>query len=136
VSGRRPFARDERGASALEFAFVLPLLAVLTVGGLQLAWALHCASSVRWSLETSARALVLDPQITADQVRSVMLSRLGGTIDPSAVTVALTPDMSTPGVRVIRATSTYQATLAVAFLPAVPLRFSATTTVPAPAPPS
>jgi len=123
---------DEGGATALEFALVAPLLIVLLVGTFQLAWAMHCAASVRWSLETNARSLLMTPGTTADQLKTAMVSQLGGVADTSNLTVTLTTDSSIAGAKVLVAASTYTASLAVPMLAAQTLTFNAKTSVPSP----
>jgi len=125
-------AGAESGATALEFALVAPVLIVFLFGTFQLAWALHCAASVRWSLETNARTLLLNPSTTAAQLKSAMLTQLSGVADASNITVALANDNSTPNAPMVRASSTYQANLAIPFLSAKALTFNAQTEVPLP----
>lgn len=121
--------RDERGATALEFALVSPVLILLLVGAFQVAWAVHCASTVRWTLEAASRALLLDPTTTQDQIKSAMVAKLNGLVDSSKLTVSLTTDASS-GTQMFVVSSTYAAPLAIPFARAQTLNFKATTSVP------
>ena len=132
---RRPladFKGAETGATALEFALVSPVLIVFLLGSIQLGWALHCAASVRWSLETNARSLLLNPATTADQLKTAMLTQLSGLADTHNVTVSLANDTTTPNAPMLLASSVYQTTLAIPLLPHQSLTFNAQTEVPKP----
>lgn len=134
VSVRRPRAglRDESGATALEFALVIPVFIALLIGTFQVAWVMHCAGTVRWSLESSARSLLLDPTITQDQLSAAVLAKLSGLVDTRRVTVTLVSDSTTPGAPVLRASTTYQPTVSIPFVASWPLTLRATTAVPTP----
>jgi Flp pilus assembly protein TadG len=123
---------DSSGATALEFALISPPLIMLLVGGIQLTWALHCAASVRWSLETNARGLMLNPTETASTLRSAMLTSLNGKATASDLTVTITQDTSNAASTLLVATSTFHATLAVPFVSSAPLTFTSVTKVPSP----
>ena len=128
----RRLLRDRTGAAAMEFALLLPVVATSIVGLLQFAWALHCAASVRWALETSARSLLMNPSATAQDVKSAMAARLTNVADMSNVSIALSTQTANGGARVIHAASTYVYNLQIMFLPAWRLTFNAATDVPAP----
>lgn len=122
---RRRFAADERGASAVEFALIAPLLVIVLFGVFQVGWALHCASSVRYALEESARALSIDPDLTAGEVQAAMRRRLTAFADPEfTVAIARTPGPA--GLVVTELTSDYVHALAVPLLPVWDIRFEAT----------
>jgi Flp pilus assembly protein TadG len=129
---RRLNLRDASGATALEFALISPALIMLIIGGFQLAWTLHCAATVRWSLETNARNLMLDPTETADTLKSAMVSAINGAARADDLTVTITQDASNPGSKLAVATSVYRTTLSVPFVTAIPMSFTAVTKVPTP----
>lgn len=129
---RRTLAGDQSGASAVEFAMVAPLLVVLLFGVFQVGWALHCASSVRYALEESARALSIDPDITAAEVEAAMRARLVRFADPE-ISVAIAADASTPGLDVTSLNATYVHALSVPMLPTWELRFESAAAVVRPA---
>jgi Flp pilus assembly protein TadG len=129
---RRLWAGDESGATAVEFALVIPVFLTVLIGTFQVAWVMHCAATVRYSLESSARSLLLDPTITQDQLQTAVLAKLSGMVDTRRVTIALTTDTSTTGAPVLRASSTYQPSLSIPFVASWPLTLRATTTVPTP----
>ena len=131
---RRHPIRDVSGATALEFALISPALIMMLIGGFQLGWALHCAATVRWSLETSARNLMIDPTETASTLKSAMLSALSGrtNVPSSALTVTIAQDTSNPASKLLVATSTYNTTLVIPFVTSTPLTFTSVTSVPTP----
>ncbi|HEY8003885.1 MAG TPA: TadE family protein [Phenylobacterium sp.] len=132
ASTRKRGLRDESGATALEFALVIPVFVALLLGTFQVAWVLHCAGTVRWSLESTARSLLLDPTITQDQLSTAVLGKLSGLVDTRRVTVTLVTDTTTTGAPVLRASTTYQPTLSIPFVASWPLTLHATTAVPTP----
>jgi Flp pilus assembly protein TadG len=123
---------DTSGATAMEFALISPLLVMMIVGGFQLAWAMHCAASVRWSLETNARGLMLNPSESAATLKTAMLNALGGKATPSSLSVTITQDTSNAASKLLVATSTYRTTLSVPFVASTPLTFTSVTKVPSP----
>jgi len=128
--GRRPDPRAESGATAVEFALVIPVFITLMIGTLQVAWIMHCASTVQFALEKSARSLLLDPTITEAQLKSAVLTKLSGMVDVTKVNITLTPDTSTAGAPVLRASSTYQPTLSIPLVADWSMTLRSTTTVP------
>ena len=119
--------RDEHGATAVEFALVSPMLFMLLVGIIQFGWLLHCAVSVRWSLEASARELLINPGATADQIKQDMLDRLNGLADSSNLSVSLTSATTATGDE-FQVQSTYSQAPFIPFLPRY--TFNSTVTVP------
>jgi Flp pilus assembly protein TadG len=131
VSARRRFLSDSSGAGAVEFAFVAPLLFAMLIGTVQLGWAFHCGSSVRYALEASARNILLNPAITEAQLKNAVVSKLDGIATADQVTVTLVTETS-GGVKVARLASVYNHDLSVMFLTSVPLQFQSSTSVPVP----
>jgi Flp pilus assembly protein TadG len=127
--GRKIDLRDSRGAIAVEFALLAPVFIMVLLGGFQLAWTLHCAATVKWSLETSARGLMLDKTESASTLKANMLALLNGRASASGLTVTITPVASAAG-NLLVASSTYNTTLVIPFVPDVPLTFNASTSVP------
>lgn len=124
----RALAGDTSGASAVEFGMIAPLLIVLLFGLFQVGWALHCASSVRYALDESARALSIDPDLTASQVEAAMRARLDEFADPE-ISVSISEDSATPGLRITNLRATYVHSLAVPMLPVWELRFQSAASV-------
>jgi len=123
--------RDDGGATAVEFALVSPVLILFLVGTFEVAWAMHCAASVRWALEKNARVLMLDPTKTADQIKSAMVTQLNGLVDTSKLSVTLSNDTSS-GTSMLKAESTFNVPIAIPFMDPQTLAFHASTEVPSP----
>lgn len=128
----RTLARDVSGASAVEFAMVAPFLIILLFGIFQVGWALHCASSVRYALERSARTLSINPMMTASDVEAGMRARLSRLADPE-ISVTLTRDSDLPGMLTTSLNATYVHSLSVPMLPVWDLRFQSAAVVVRPA---
>jgi Flp pilus assembly protein TadG len=127
---RRGWRSDERGATALEFALVIPVAIVFLIGVFQIAWAMHVAATVRWALERDSRVLMMTPTTTADQLKTAMVTDMHGVANPQSLTVALATDSSNPASKIINATSTFSYPLWIPFVPTRTLNFTATTAVP------
>ncbi len=60
--------RDRRGVSALEFAFVAPLLVLMIIGVLQMGLVFYGHSALRNAVSEGARYATIHPRPTAAQV--------------------------------------------------------------------
>jgi Flp pilus assembly protein TadG len=125
----RDAARDTSGATAVEFAMISPVLILAIVGGIQMAWTLHRAATVRWALEKNARNLMLNPSESADTLKTAMLGTLGGTASASDFTVTITTDSSGPNPMLV-ATSVFSTNLSVPFVHDEPISVTSVTKVP------
>jgi Flp pilus assembly protein TadG len=115
------FRRDEGGASATEFALVAPLFLAFIYGLFQVGWALHCASSVRYALEESARSVMLDENFTSSQVEGQMRARLSDIADPE-IDVAMTTETQS-GMTLVHLDATYVHDIVIPFLPPYEVTF-------------
>lgn len=134
MSARPAFLRrligDKRGATAVEFALISPFLMLMVFGGVQLGWALHCATSVRWATEGAARQIMFDPTVTATSVQASIRARLTGIADTTDLGVNIQTVAAGPGGAAAHVTSTYTHRLVVVFLPPYPLTFVSESVVP------
>lgn len=128
----RALAGDVSGASAVEFGMIAPLLIILLFGVFQVGWALHCASSVRYALDESARALSIDSNLTASEVEAAMRARLEELADPE-ISVSISEDSATPGLIITNLHALYVHSLAVPMLPVWELQFQSAAAVVRPA---
>ena len=115
VHGRR-FFRDRSGGAALEFALLGPVVLMFLIGFFQVAWAMYCASSVRYALHNSARALVLNPAMTQTDFQTMVKAA----VTPLAaqnVTVTLTKTTPGAGLQLSNATATYNYQIVIPFVP-------------------
>ncbi|NEX91887.1 TadE/TadG family type IV pilus assembly protein [Caulobacter sp. 17J65-9] len=120
---RRPrFGRDESGATAVEFAIVGPIFLMLLFVLINFGWAMHCASSVRYATEESARALAIDADVTPAVIRADIVKRLTQIADPD-VTVTVTKDRSTPKLQVADVVTSYKHHIGSPWIPAYTVNF-------------
>jgi Flp pilus assembly protein TadG len=123
VSARRRFIQDKSGGAVMEFALLGPVILMFMIGFFQVAWAMYCASSVRYALHNSARALVLDPSISQDQFQTMVRSA----VTPLAaqnVSVTLTKTSPNTGLQLSTATATYSYQIVIPFVPTYNGEFS------------
>jgi len=132
VSAERNRLADDRGASAVEFALLAPMLLIFLFGIFQLGLALHYGANVRWALENNARTLLLTPDTTQTQLKTAMLANLSDVPNTGSLAVTLTTDNTDPSAKMLKATSAYTYPLSIPMLPSVDLTFNANVTVPAP----
>jgi Flp pilus assembly protein TadG len=113
---RRRFLGNRSGGAALEFAFLGPVFLVFIIGFFQVAWAMYCASSVRYALHNSARALVLNPAMDQTTFQNLVMSA----VTPLAaqnVTVTLTKTSPGNGLQLSLAQATYNYQIVIPFVP-------------------
>jgi Flp pilus assembly protein TadG len=113
--GRR-YLCDRRGGAALEFAMLGPVFLMFIIGFFQVAWAMYCASSVRYALHNSARALVLNPSMSQTDFQTMVMSA----VTPLAaqnVTITLTKTSPGSGLQLSTATATYNYQIVIPFTP-------------------
>jgi Flp pilus assembly protein TadG len=130
--GRAPtrLFRHRGGATAVEFAMVLPVFVAMVFCVVQFGWAQHCNSSLRFALEKASRALLLDPTLTQPALQTMVQNTLQGMADPN-VTVNLQIN-TTGGSKVANLTGVYSTTLGVPSLASFPISYSTTVSTPLP----
>jgi Flp pilus assembly protein TadG len=107
----------------MEFALLGPVIIVFMIGFFQVAWAMYCASSVRYALHNSARALVLNPSMSQTDFQAMVKSA----VTPlAAQNVSVTLTKSTPGagLQLSSATATYSYQIVIPFVPTYNGQFS------------
>jgi Flp pilus assembly protein TadG len=128
----RTFRDDARGATALEFAIVLPIFLVIMYGVFQFGWAQHKLSSIRFAMETASRSLLLDPTMTEAQLTALVTSKLsGGSTDPN-VSISLSIS-DTAGAKIARLTGAYSTQVGVPLLATYPVQWTTTVSTALPA---
>jgi Flp pilus assembly protein TadG len=88
--GRQTLLRDERGASLVEFALVLPLLVVLLFGIIEASWAFAQQNDVRHGAREGARLATVDFGNVATIAQEVC-DRMDVVYPSETPTVTLTP---------------------------------------------
>lgn len=115
----RGWLGDTGGATAAEFALVLPLFVVMVFGIFEFGWTQHCLSSTRYAMEKAARDLMLNPALTEAELETRVRTELEGTADPN---VDITLSIATgPAGQIATLTGVYQRQIGVPMLPTFPL---------------
>lgn len=127
VFGKR-FARDDRGAAAVEFAFVAPALLTMIVAMIVLGMAYYEGASVQWSLERSLRAAMVDPEATGEDIEALMTEELALIGSPEVDFNYAIDDSGAVPLAVV--TAQYEVPLNIPFLPDLALQFTAENVAP------
>lgn len=110
------FWRCARGAAAVEFAMVFPLLVMLVLGVFTIGSVMHSISSVRYALEETARELQMNPALTVSDLQADIDKRLAS-FGNQAVTLTMTLETDAYGSRIAHLTARYPYLIAMPFIP-------------------
>lgn len=127
----RLWVSDRSGATAAEFAMVLPLFAVMVAGIFEFGWTQHCLSSTRYAMENTARELMLNPKLTENELETRVRAQLEDTADPAVdITLAIADG---PAGKIATLTGVYVREIGIPMLPAFPMthRVTVETALPA-----
>ena len=113
--GRR-ILKDERGATVLEFALALPVLATLMIGILQFGIVMHTSGGIRHAMGEGLRYAKVNPSATAAQVEQHARNALVG-IDNGGLTAVSFTRGTQDGAEYGRLTISYRAEPVVPFIP-------------------
>ncbi len=116
VRNVRGLRRCARGAVAVEFAFVFPLLILLVVGVFSVGALMHSITNVRHALEETARMLQMDPDMTESELQTALNGKLAVYGD-SAVTLSMTVQTDAFGSSIAHLSASYPYTVAIPFIP-------------------
>ncbi|HEX7761000.1 MAG TPA: TadE/TadG family type IV pilus assembly protein [Caulobacteraceae bacterium] len=128
---RRAFAwrrLDSSGATAVEFAIILPILSTFIYGIFQLGWGIFCGNDVRHAIERAARIYITTPTATDTQFTSAVTSNLT-TVDIHSVGITVTKPTAA-GAQMAQITWTYTYPLVIPFVPTMTLNFGSHIVVP------
>lgn len=124
ASRLRGWPDDAGGATAAEFALVLPLFAVMVAGIFEFGWTQHCLSSTRYAMETAARDLMLDPTLTETELENRVRAQLQDTADPDVeITLSI---VTGPAGKIATLTGVYEREIGVPMLPRFPMTHTVT----------
>jgi Flp pilus assembly protein TadG len=73
---RRAWLADQRGATAVEFALVLPLLVIFIMGIWYMGWSMNLGSEVRHAVELGSRIYITNPNATDNELKTAIASHL------------------------------------------------------------
>lgn len=116
------------GASALEFALILPVFAAMLFGTVQMGLAYYTAGSVQFALERTARTTMVDQDMSATQVQAAFDSQLG-TFTDQDISINYTVDLS-GDIPIAIFSATYQHHFVIPFVPVFDVSFPIETRVP------
>ena len=80
--GRR-FGSAEGGATAVEFALILPVFIMLLIGIFEVSRMMFVSSSVQYSVDRAARLAVIDPTVALADIETDILARLAVSNSPT-----------------------------------------------------
>lgn len=125
----RAFTGDASGGAGLEFALLAPFLMMLLFGIFAFGWALNAMSSVRYTLETSSRALQMKNSLTQAQIQAIATEKL---LDLGLKDVEVTIGIDPPsgGFRMAHLTATYAFVIEFPYFDQYPINYATTVTVP------
>lgn len=128
MTALRRFVRDAAGASAVEFALVIPIFATFLFGTIQTGMALYKANTVQFALEQTARHVMVNQSMTQSQVQAYFNGELDDIISES-VTVSYA--VSTSGdVPIASFAASYTHEFVIPFIPTFEVTFDAAAEVP------
>lgn len=123
-TGLRRLAADRSGAGAVEFALVAPAFLAVVFGLFEFGWTQHCISSMNFALREASRSLVIDPELTEDELEAQVTDQLEGIADDNVV-VTLDIVENADG-RVADLTGTMARNIVVPLLATYPVTYTST----------
>lgn len=124
----KSFWKSTGGASALEFALVLPVFAAMLFGTVQMGLAYYFAGSVQYALERTARLTMVDQDMSASQVQTAFSNELASFTDQD-IDVNYAVDNS-GDIPIAQLTANYQHEFIIPLIPTFSITFTAETRVP------
>lgn len=113
----------------MEFALIAPFLIVLLFGIFAFGWALNAMSSVRYTLETSSRALQMKNSLTQSEIQAIATQKLLAMgLENVNVTIAIDPPSG--GFRMAHLTARYAFVIEFPYFDQYPIDYATTVTVP------
>lgn len=123
------FRWDRSGGAGLEFALIAPFLVMLLFGIFAFGWSMHSVSSVRYTLETSARSLQLKNTLTQADIQSIATQKLQA-LGFKDVNVTIAIDPVSGGFRMAHLTAAYAFVIDFPYFSSFPINYATTVTVP------
>lgn len=123
------FARDQGGASAVEFALCLPLFAALLMGVFEFGWTQHCLSTTRFGLERAGRHLSVHPNATEGELRDIVETNMGD-LASNLVSVTLEREARGPTGETGVLSAVYARGVGVPGLATIPIQYEASVETP------
>lgn len=122
------FLGSRDGASAVEFAMILPLFVTMVLGTIQMGIVYYQAGTVQHALEETAREVMIDPAMTLSQIETSIEARLEE-LTSQQVTVTYSVDTSGP-VSIAQVNASFTIEVVIPFVPGFSVPFDAETHIP------
>ncbi|RWM24441.1 MAG: pilus assembly protein [Mesorhizobium sp.] len=125
----RAFAGNASGGAAIEFALIVPFLIMLLFGIFAFGWSMNNMSSVRYTLEASARSLQLNNTLTESDIQAIATKKLQA-LGLKDVNVTITTDPPSGGFKMAHVSASYAFVINFPYFSDYPISYSTSVTVP------
>ncbi|AZO08731.1 MULTISPECIES: TadE/TadG family type IV pilus assembly protein [unclassified Mesorhizobium] len=125
----KAFAGNVSGGGAIEFALIAPVLIMLLFGIFAFGWSMNSNSSVRYTLEASARSLQLNNTMTQSQIQAIATQKLTA-LGLKNVSVTIVTDPASGGFCMAHLTASYAYVIDFPYFDQFPINYSTTVSVP------
>ena len=123
------FRNDVSGTATIEFAILGPVMLAMIFGIVTFGWGINGIMSVRFALERSSRAFLLDPTMTQSQLSSLVAQKVAY-LGIKNINVTLTVDPPSSGFKIAHATASYAFTIPVPLLDDYPIGYRTSVDIP------
>jgi Flp pilus assembly protein TadG len=124
------YRRSQSGATAVEFALVLPAFVTLVFGIFELSRLIFVGASVQWAVDRAARLAIINPDVSASEIEQEIDSYLEMAGNPPVVVTLSTSTIDT--LEIIEVAATYEHTVEAPFIPPFSIDFDFQTMIPKP----
>lgn len=124
----RRLSGAQGGASAVEFAMVLPIFVTMVLGTIQMGIVYYQAGTVQFALEETARKVMINPNMTLSQIETSIEQRLE-VLTSQQVSVTYSVDTS-GAIRIARVNARFTIDVVIPFVPGFAVPFDAETRIP------
>ena len=121
--------RDRSGGAGLEFALIAPFLVMLLFAIFAFGWSFNAVSTVRYTLETSSRALQLNNTLTQSDIQAIATQKLLA-LGLKNVVVTIAVDPASGGFKMAHLTASYAFVIDFPYFDQYPINYATTVTVP------
>lgn len=122
------FFKAVDGASAVEFAMILPVFVTMVMGTIQMGIVYYQAGTVQFALEEAARQVMVNPDMSSGQIQSSIENKLED-LTSQTVTVTYSLDNSGP-ISVAQVNASFSIQVVIPFVPSFSIPFNAQTQIP------
>lgn len=124
------FPVNQSGATAVEFALILPAFVTLIFGIFELSRLIFVGASVQWAVDRAARLAIINPDVSASEIETEINNRLDMAGSPP-VSVSLTTSVVNT-IEIIEVSATYNHTVSGPFIPEFTVDFNFGSVIPKP----